>query len=145
MVNLGSRKEYWRAIEDEPGVPVILLVWLQKRQVVNDQSFPSFALRPTQPELLVSYADEEFVHIHHQRVLYGVVLSLLGFIVQFVGFRSIHWVVSIAQLAAMMSATLLRVFVQMLFSKAPDCKELDTKFELDRMIFAIHHVPRWWL
>jgi hypothetical protein len=44
----------------------------------------------------------------------------------------------------MMGATLLRVFVQMPFSKAPDCKELDTKFELDRMIFAIHHVPRWW-
>jgi ankyrin repeat protein len=143
-VDRSSKKEYWKAIADKYGNPVVRLTWLQKTQIVNDQSFPAFAIRPNQPELLISYAEENFAHIHHRRALYGVVFSLTGFIIQFVGFRSVHWLVSISQLVAMLCATLIRVFIQLPFSKPSHCQKLIMNFELEWMAFDMSSIQNWW-
>lgn len=141
MVIMSSKKEYWNLFTEKDGTPLVQR--LQKRQIVNDQSFPSFAIRPRQSELLVSYADEKYIHMHHQRVLYGTLLSLVGFIIQFVGIRNLHYGVSIAQLVAMLCVTSIRVFIQNPFSEPPNCKELITDFELDWMTFEVHKINLW--
>jgi hypothetical protein len=77
-LNESSKKEYWKAKLSRQSRPVIQLIWLQKQQTVNEQFFPSFAIRPNVPELLISYAKEDFAHVRHQRVLFGVSPVLRG-------------------------------------------------------------------
>ncbi|MCJ1407546.1 hypothetical protein MMC19_001617 [Ptychographa xylographoides] len=56
---------------------------------------------------------------------------MIGFIFQFIGLRSLHWSVSVAQLVAMFLTTAIRVFLYMPFSSAMRYEKLPQNFELE--------------
>ncbi|PNP60634.1 hypothetical protein FNYG_14637 [Fusarium nygamai] len=58
-------------------------------------------------------------------------VSLCGFVVQFIGLRGMHWSASIAQLGAVLVMTSLRAWVRRGLAKPPQCQLLSSGFELD--------------
>lgn len=61
----------------------------------------------------------------------GTVISVVGFIVQFVGLRGVHWSISIFQLGAVLVMTLVRVYIRRVHARPPLFLPLPPGFELD--------------
>lgn len=61
----------------------------------------------------------------------GSVVSIAGFIAQFVGLRSSHWSLSIAQLSATIAMTLLRAIERRSLVERPSSHRLTPGYELD--------------
>jgi hypothetical protein len=112
--------------------------------VISDQTFESYAMvaeesakeiwtssrqRPRE-ELLVSPLTSAFATL-------GTVVSISGFILQFIGLRGSHWAVSIAQLAATMLMTAVRALIRRGMSKRPSTVPLAKDFELEWLASAI--------
>lgn len=130
IVVASSRRETWITRYVHSGNPE--LVWLQRQQVVNDETFPAIALFPKDPKIYLSLAEQEGESSQRPRlVLFGVLCSMVGFVFQFVGLRNLHWSVSVAQLVAMFMTTAIRVFLHMPFSNAMRCEVLPPNFELE--------------
>ena len=130
IVVASSRRETWMTRHIRSGNPE--LVWLQRQQVVNDETFPAIALFPKDPKIYLSLAEQEGESSQQPRlVLFGVLCSIVGFVFQFVGLRNLHWSVSVAQLVAMFVTTAIRVFLHMPFSNAMRCEVLPPNFELE--------------
>ncbi|KAH7318070.1 hypothetical protein B0I35DRAFT_478607 [Stachybotrys elegans] len=65
------------------------------------------------------------------KTIVGTMISLSGFIIQFVGLRGMHWSVSIAQLGAVLVMAGLRAWVRRGLANPPNCRRLSSRFELD--------------
>lgn len=65
------------------------------------------------------------------KATFGMSVGLVGFIVQFVGLRGVHWSVSIAQLGAVLLVTSLRLYVRRGHARPPRSESLTSGFELD--------------
>jgi hypothetical protein len=117
---------------------------LQRGRVISDQTFQSYAMIAEGPV-------EELWTSHRQRpreespvspltmafATLGTVVSIAGFILQFIGLRGSHWTVSIAQLAATMLMTAVRAFIRRGMSKRPSAVLLEKDFELEWLASAI--------
>ncbi|KAH6955704.1 hypothetical protein BKA56DRAFT_449679, partial [Ilyonectria sp. MPI-CAGE-AT-0026] len=126
------------------------LVWLQQEKTVNDQDFDSFAVFAKDDRTAITTsrrADKkgkprtlldkiiQTIECHATvlafKAVIGTMISLCGFIVQFIGLRGMHWSASIAQLGAVLLMTGLRAWVRRGLAKPPGCKRLTPGFELD--------------
>jgi hypothetical protein len=67
----------------------------------------------------------------------GTVVSISGFILQFIGLRGSHWAVSIARLAATMLMTAVRALIRRRLSKQPLTVRLAKGFELEWLASTI--------
>jgi len=65
------------------------------------------------------------------KTVVGVMVSLCGFVVQFIGLRGMHWSASIAQLGAVFFMAILRSYVRRGLARPPKSQPLSSKFELD--------------
>ncbi|KAL9106123.1 MAG: hypothetical protein Q9227_008823 [Pyrenula ochraceoflavens] len=138
LVQKSSINEVWSLYNPfERRKRPIKLMWLQRRQVVNDQLFPSFAIECLESNLMLSYTNETLSERHQLWVLVGSITSLIGFVSQFVGLRNLHWSVSIAQLIAMTITTGIRVFVRMPFSGSAQAENPPSNLELEWMAKSI--------
>jgi hypothetical protein len=107
------------------------VVWLQRRQIVNDESFAPFAIIPQSTEIIISLARDSDNSHHPVLVSVGISASLIGFVFQFIELRNLHWGVSVAQLVAMFLTTALRVFIRLPITRGTNCIELKPNFELE--------------
>ncbi|KAL6697151.1 ankyrin repeat-containing domain protein [Trichoderma pleuroticola] len=128
--------EHWRA----------RLVWLQQEKTVGDQEFKSFALYTgeDQPNIITSSrADHGKDSDEKQRqgseglkdftftTVVGTVISLVGYVAQFIGFRGMHWSVSVASLIAVLTMAAVRAWIRRGLAKPMFCRGLLPGFELD--------------
>ncbi|KAK4122032.1 hypothetical protein N657DRAFT_682498 [Parathielavia appendiculata] len=67
----------------------------------------------------------------------GTIISICGFIVQFVGLRGMHWSVSIAQLGATVVMTILRAWVRRNLAKNPGSQPLLSGYEIDWLAMTL--------
>lgn len=65
------------------------------------------------------------------KAILGTIICLSGFVIQFVGLRSMHWSASIAQLVAVFAMTVLRTVARRGFTDPVDSQDLTQEHELD--------------
>jgi ankyrin repeat protein len=127
------------------------ILWLQKTQTVSDQSFDSCAVfakdarsfismsrradkqsqdEPTRPTK-IQQEDNTVQPLSEILAIIGTLISLCGFITQFVGLRGMHWSATIAQLGATLAMTIMRAWVRRGLAKRPYTQPLDQEYELD--------------
>ncbi|KAK3319548.1 hypothetical protein B0T19DRAFT_361642 [Cercophora scortea] len=85
------------------------VVWLQREGRVNDQSFSSCAIFPSHERDFIITSERSSPRTDIAVV--GALVSLCGFIAQFIGLRGLHWSVSVAQLGATIVMMALRAWI----------------------------------
>ncbi|KAK5654663.1 hypothetical protein OQA88_6986 [Cercophora sp. LCS_1] len=122
------------------------MVYLQKAGTVGDQSFDSFAIFAKEAKSVIVTSrrnDETTTVVLETKTVIGMFLALSGFVVQFVGLRSMNWSATIAQLVAVLIMTALRALVRRDLAKTPTTEKLLPGVELDwlatRLSFRFFH------
>ncbi|KAF4997521.1 hypothetical protein FDECE_12051 [Fusarium decemcellulare] len=148
------------------------LVWLQQPMTVSDQVFDSYVIFPRHARSIITTStrkdkaklsqvansassqdgrdkppdkNRRLSMFLETKAFVGVVISLCGFIVQFVGLRGMHWSVSVAQLGAILTMAALRALVRRGLAMPPEDKLLDPGFELEWFsLTQIDPGKIWW-
>lgn len=126
------------------------LLWLQKRKVVNDQTFKSYAIFAGghRESVLTSHLhdkDEGDTEINGEKpkksndsdqllkigTIVGVLVSIVGFALQFTGLRLMNWSATMAQLIGMVLMTGLRVWIRLDLADRPANQVSPDGYELD--------------
>lgn len=127
------------------------LLWLQKKSVVSDQNFESYAIfaaegrrsivsstrqryfQPDTEELDDAVLEDFTLQMFSINLVTtgGVLLSLVSYVVQFVGFRQMHWLATIFQLILSVMMTAIRSWVRRDLSRKPFNQKLPEGYELD--------------
>lgn len=68
---------------------------------------------------------------------FGTFLSLVGFVLQFVGLRGLHWSTSVVQLGSIVFMTAIRVLVRRAYARHPKAVLLRPNFELEWLTFSL--------
>ena len=120
------------------------ILWLQKRAIVNDQLFESYALfadnerntlttsrRGTYtPSSQPSSAFARALSSQNLTIV-GSFISLAGFVTQFVGIRALHWSAPIAQLVVTLAMTAARTWIRRNMSARPGAKVLPPGYDIN--------------
>ncbi|UKZ57383.1 hypothetical protein TrVGV298_011238, partial [Trichoderma virens] len=133
----------------------MFIVWLQKHHTLSDQVFRPFAIYPTTERKYITMSRRNITSLkqdnsgsdHPQTSLgegitnaqtsnkhiafFGSLISLVGFISQFIGMRGLNWTASVVQLGITIVVTVLRVIVRRGLGKSPNRTPLISKTELD--------------
>lgn len=137
----------------------IFIVWLQKHHTVSEQVFRPFAIYPTRKRKYITMSrrnirenmQENPIMGHNEKdaedtkekdeqtrerileniTFIGALISLVGFIGQFIGMRGLNWTASILQLGITIVVTIIRVIVRRGLGKSPIRTRLKSKSELD--------------
>lgn len=147
VVIQGSTRETWFRVTDGTDAKVL---WIQRQSVVDDQHFGSYAIfAPGSMRDIVSstrephfQADNPVAMNHDQgftvrmlafkaTTICAVVASVVGYIIQFIGFRQMHWLATILQLALAIIMTAIRAYVRRNLSRRPLHHALPVGHELD--------------
>lgn len=116
------------------------LLWLQKGQTVSDQVFSSSAIlaKESTSTILTSRRNDDLSDLFHPKsyaIRYGtigaVILSISGFIIQFMGLRGMHWSVSVAQFISTAVMSVLRAVLRRGLSDCPEHHQLPRDHEID--------------
>jgi ankyrin repeat protein len=154
VVDESSTEETYEILNKDTAA--VATVWLQKEKNVSDQHFDSAAIYPTMTrhQACISKRRDEKqdlqLSITRRMIPYntrwleamatiGALVSVLGFFIQFIGLRGMHWLASIAQLAAVIIMTILRAIIRRHLAsglKGHDLKIL-TGFELEWFITSL--------
>lgn len=126
MARSVTKNEQWSLAESDTS-----LMWIQKSQRIGDKYFPPYVMPCSQRRLCISSTNPNETKLRPRSVLAASILSLLGFIWQFVALRSSHWAIAVSQLVAMAAITLLRVFTRMPMSRKIPTVRLPSDFELE--------------
>ncbi|KAI5776322.1 hypothetical protein EDC01DRAFT_625499, partial [Geopyxis carbonaria] len=132
-------------------------LWIQRHKVVSDQVFQSYAIIPQGPQRYIMTSrrlkynpandgDSPWMHkvldqystyrklsldLFKIATVFGTLVGVCGFIIQFIGLRGAHWSASIAQLVATFLMTILRAIVRRGVISRPSAERLATDYELD--------------
>jgi hypothetical protein len=127
------------------------ILWLQKNATVGDQEFDSYAIfakdkrnigittrrnndnDPSDPSKNGSSTSSEVLSSA------GTVITLCGFFGQFIGLRSLHWSITLAQLGLTLIMVVLRAWVRRGLAKRPYIQLLPPKHEIDWLATRITH------
>jgi hypothetical protein len=99
VVEQSTHEDTWVKCKDAEDAEMTCF-WLQKRGVINDQKFDSFAIFATGPA--------DFVMTSHRQkpkdpalsyptpvtcvvTVAGTIISIAGFVLNFIGLRGLHW------------------------------------------------------
>ncbi|KAF2187551.1 hypothetical protein K469DRAFT_628363, partial [Zopfia rhizophila CBS 207.26] len=120
------------------------VVWLQKSGTVNDQAFESFAIFSNDAQALVTTSQRKEPDSSENRpgtektawgdevkAVTATMVSICGFIVQFIGLRGMHWSASVAQLGATIVMAILRAWVRRNVAELPKSQSLLSGHEMD--------------
>ncbi|KAF2793896.1 ankyrin, partial [Melanomma pulvis-pyrius CBS 109.77] len=150
------------------------VLWLQKQHVVGDQSFDSYVLQAQEQckEILTSRRSTQlaervfrdnlpvarnsdspikriFTRIAWTPTefftLLGSFIGLAGFILQFQGFRGVHWACALAQLAATGIMTTARAWIRRGLIVRPRADRVTSDHEMDWLVknMALGHTRFW--
>ncbi|QSZ36179.1 hypothetical protein DSL72_007304 [Monilinia vaccinii-corymbosi] len=136
--------------------------WLQKRFIVSDQSFSSFLLMAkekkqviltscrtsdpmptTDPAEAQQDIDEASLSWLNYICMFATTIGIIGFVLQFEGFRGISWACSIAQLVAVAIMTMLRAYVRRGMLDRPLDEELPQSYEMDWLSLRIGYDSKY--
>ncbi|CAG7561156.1 unnamed protein product [Fusarium equiseti] len=122
----------------------IWMYWVQQEQTVADRVFNSFATSPSTPRSVITMSRRKQGHakvlgfsIIRIKSTVGVVIGLVGFVVQFIGLRAMNSWATLAQLIAIAIMTFLRAIVRPGFTKSFEKAKLLPGFELDWLAWEI--------
>ena len=146
----------------EPDGYRVMVAWLQKGGEVNDQQFESFILsrdtESSKPRNAMSKFVKTLLHTDTQLLIrtshknrenqttlttIAVLISLVGFVVQFVGLRGLAWHATIAQLVATGIMTFLRAVIRRNLVNKPDSVIIKPGYELEAMAKKITGCDLW--
>ncbi|KAH0561959.1 hypothetical protein GP486_003336 [Trichoglossum hirsutum] len=142
VVESSTREKMYRAAD---GMEAHIL-WVQKRQTVNDQSFDSALIIARGARSVITTSrrsgenSSEKSNENRKQVgstasgilaTTGTLISLIGFIVQFIGLRGMHWSATIMQLGATAIMAAIRAWVRRGLAADPFCHTLSPEFEMD--------------
>ena len=127
------------------------LYWVQKQHTTGDSSFDPYILYATElkSQSHESHRAEEKgqsgrddVSLEekpepYKKTTFAVVIGILGFLAQFQGLRLLNWTCSIAQLIALIFATILRAWVRRSMNKTPVAVRVNNDYILDNLALAI--------
>ncbi|QPC77871.1 hypothetical protein HYE68_008623 [Fusarium pseudograminearum] len=118
-----SSKETVHEVSDSSAA--VAMVWLQKKTKVSEQDFDSAAIYPTMKRSRAYTSERTIDNDGSQKAevqdngwwlklmsTTGTAISLVGFFVQFIGLRGMHWLATITQLGAIIVMTILRAVVR---------------------------------
>lgn len=140
-----STRETWYHIKRGTDARII---WIQKKSVVDDQHFGSYAIfAPKSRKAIVSSSRENHFQADDPASLdegftlrmlafktvtvCAVALSAVGYVIQFIGFRQMHWLATIFQLALSIIMTAIRAYVRRSLSMQPLYQALPSGHEMD--------------
>ena len=112
------------------------IVWLQRSGTVNDQAFEPFAVFPESAQLLVT-TSRRAREPKHVAATIGTMVSICGFVAQFVGLRGMHWSAPLAQLGATVVMTILRTWVRRNLAKPLRSQPLVPGHEMDWLAMTL--------
>ena len=163
VVDSSTKETRYRAVDGKRPY----LVWLQKGSKVSDQAFSPTAIYRRKPCDVITASSRVFkqqdtknsgsserrpsmaetqveeragdITIETKTIL-GTILGLLGFVIQFIGLRGMHWSASVVQLAAVLFMTLLRTVVRRGFTTPVDTQGLISGYELDWFALALSNL-----
>lgn len=122
----------------------IWMYWVQQEQNVADRVFNSFVTSPSTPRSVVTMSRRKHGHakvfgfsIIRIKTTVGVLVGLIGFVVQFIGLRAMNSWATLAQLIAIAIMTFLRAIVRPGFTKSFEKAKLLPGFELDWLAWKL--------
>lgn len=129
----------------EKTTDAIGIIWLQRKQYVNDQSFDPFLIvgglkdyiiNSTRVDPKLGDKSHETTTHHatleaHVLALSGAVFGLLGFFLQFQGLRGLSWPSLVAQLIAIILMAAIRASVRYSVSRHPEQYIVAETFEME--------------
>lgn len=126
----GITEETWYKTKDEEKRAQVF--WIQKSQS-TDGAFDSFAIfaKDRHHTLITSRRDKRPVAYFETLATVGAILGVIGFILQFVGFRGMHWSATISLLGATLLMTFIRAWVRRGLASGPEAWKLPAGHELD--------------
>jgi len=95
--------------------------------------------RDSEPDKAVPDMDTEF---QEWITTAGVLLSVVGYVVQFVGIRAMHWSASVAQLGAIIIMAALRAWLRRNLAQSPTACPLVPEYELDWLATTLGRHPQ---
>jgi len=95
--------------------------------------------RDSEPDKAVPDMDTEF---QGWITTAGVLLSVVGYVVQFVGIRAMHWSASVAQLGAIIIMAALRAWLRRNLAQSPTACPLVPEYELDWLATTLGRHPQ---
>ncbi|EEU37865.1 uncharacterized protein NECHADRAFT_88135 [Fusarium vanettenii 77-13-4] len=108
---------------EKPRLPEYRMFWLQPGgQRIGDQEFDAFACNEVKTEYIASWNNRE-TPVPISLVWLGVSLSLVGWMVQFIGLRGQHATVSLYQLCCTITMSIIRASIRS--SRSTPKNELD--------------------
>lgn len=158
VVDSSTGETYYEVL----GERKVQLVWLQQANNVSDQVFSPVAIHRRNPCTLITTSsrvieDERDTKLPDRpdqlgsassqqaksktaiewKAILGTIICLSGFVIQFVGLRSMHWSASIAQLVAVFTMTVLRTVARRGFTNPLDSHNLMKGHELDWFVLTL--------
>ncbi|QGI71399.1 hypothetical protein CEK26_003736 [Fusarium fujikuroi] len=131
----------------------LAMVWLQKQKSVSEQHFDPAAIYPSmrRHRAIVSkrVIGNDGKSLEPQPLTnsdrlkgistVGTIVSVLGYIIQFIGLRGMHWLATMAQLAAVIVMTIFRAIIRRHLASGLNYRELDHSmgFELEWFISSL--------
>ncbi|KAF9767963.1 hypothetical protein IL306_014797, partial [Fusarium sp. DS 682] len=156
VVDKSSKETTYEAVNK--GATAVATVWLQKEKNVSDQHFDSAAIYPTitrhqacTSQRMDDKEDAQFSIMGRKissntvwleiMASTGTLVSLLGFFIQFIGLRGMHWLASIAQLGAVIIMTVLRALIRRHLASGLEGHDLKAVagFELEWFVPSLLH------
>lgn len=112
------------------------VVCLQRECIVSEQRFGSYCISnsPDDPHIRVSRLNAKQYNVV---AALGTLISVAGFIVQFVGLRALHWSATIMQLGATLIMTAVRAWIRRGLSKEPITTPVPSGHELSWLCLHI--------
>ncbi|EXJ82492.1 hypothetical protein A1O3_06305 [Capronia epimyces CBS 606.96] len=124
---------------------------LQRGCTVGSQKFNSYMIhsRSNNPNVFMSrwINEEENPNSSKHPLLTwcGVIFSLAGFLVQFIGLRTLHWSATVSQLIITVLMTAMRAALRRGLLLTPACDKLDPDHELAEVTFKLRNAVGWGL
>ncbi|KIW93350.1 uncharacterized protein Z519_05955 [Cladophialophora bantiana CBS 173.52] len=117
---------------------------IQRSCTAGSQNFDGYLIHNKDGDPTISMSrrlpDTMRVRRHRTFTLVGTLSASTGFIVQFIGLRTLHWGATIAQLVATMAMIVIRAWLRRNLLDDPRCEKLLSKYEISDATFAICRV-----
>ncbi|KAF4464294.1 ankyrin repeat [Fusarium albosuccineum] len=120
------------------------MYWLQQNQIVADQFFESYATFSRTSHLVITISrrknalsDSSTTGFLETRTTSGAIISILGFMLQFMGLRAMNSAASLAQLGAVAIMTTCRALVRPGFPRSFVKSKLCPSYELDWLAWKL--------
>lgn len=142
VIDCASTEHKW-TLRDSQSCKV---AWVQQGGMVNDQLFEPYIIMGHEGQKVIRTSKRCSSRVLNQLqylVFLGTIVSVVGFVVQFIGLRGMHWSATIAQLIATALMTIIRSFVRRRMIRIPTVVSVVGGYELDCMARKLGGCAGW--